>query len=122
MKANHIHLVARDVAASKGFYTSWLGLGEDRNSGHIVFLTDEGGFDLAISHDPAPAPLPSWFHFGFKTRSAEEVMSLCQRMQRAGVAMDGDLYESPDRVAFFCHDPDGHLLEVYWEKAAGSGH
>jgi catechol 2,3-dioxygenase-like lactoylglutathione lyase family enzyme len=115
MKANHIHFHVRDVGRSKDFYKTWFGLQDGRDLGEVVFLTDTTGFDFALSHDPSPAPLPPWFHFGFTVGTADRARQLYQRMHDAGVPMKRGLYESANRVAFFCYDPDGHLLEVYWE-------
>jgi catechol 2,3-dioxygenase-like lactoylglutathione lyase family enzyme len=115
MKPNHVHFHVRNVSRSKAFYKSWFGLKDGRDLGDLVFLTDGAGFDLALSYDADPLPLPPWFHFGFRARSADEVRELDERMRHAGVPMRRSIFDSEDRVALFCHDPDGHPLEVYWE-------
>ena len=58
---------------------------------------------------PAPA-----VHFGFRATTATDVRSLRDRLGRAGA----DVIETCDEdgyVGVKCRDPDGYVVEVYWE-------
>jgi catechol 2,3-dioxygenase-like lactoylglutathione lyase family enzyme len=114
---NHLHLHARDLERSRAFYERWFGLRERVRHGEILFLSSEEGFDLALAPDARPAPLPAWFHFGFRRPDAAEVAALHARMIGAGVPISRALATFDDYCSFTCDDPDGHRIEVYWEPA-----
>lgn len=115
MDLKHLHLHTRDRRAAERFYLDWLGLTVARREEGLSFLTDTQGFDLALMDDPAPQPLPAWFHFGSKLASADEVQALYERMRRAGLPMRKPLYRDDTLALFRVEDPDGHSIEIYWE-------
>ena len=115
MQLNHLHLHVRDLKASQQFYERWFGFREHVRHGPILFLRDSADLDLALMPDEAAAPLPSWFHFGFRLSSAEAVTTLHQRMKDAEVPIVADLQSWEDFVVYRCEDPDGHAIEIYWE-------
>jgi catechol 2,3-dioxygenase-like lactoylglutathione lyase family enzyme len=111
---NHLHLHVASVERAKAFYARWFGLTPHVWHDDILFMRDASGMDLALAPGPADE-MPPWFHFGFRLESPEAVRAL-----HAGLAADGGdirdlLNEEPDFVWFRCADPDGHLIEVYWE-------
>lgn len=113
MALNHLHLHVADVAASRAFYETFFGLREDVRHGDILFLADENGFQLALAPGPVE-PLPAWWHFGFRLPAADDVRRLGERLRAAG----HDLVETGDEGDLvWCRvkDPDGYLIEVYWE-------
>ena len=115
MKANHIHLHCRDLEVSKAFYKKWFELVDGPDYGDIVFVRSAEGFDLALSADDDPAPLPPWFHWGFKLATAQAVRDLLARMQDSDVQITKSLVDHDDLVMFRCADPDAHQIELYWE-------
>lgn len=115
MDPNHLHLHVRDTEAARRFYETHFGLTERIRHGEILFMTGPGGFDLALAPDPAPTPLPDWFHFGFRLPNPEAVRRLHASMLVAGVRMQKPLLDDPDLVSYRCVDPDGYSIEVYWE-------
>jgi catechol 2,3-dioxygenase-like lactoylglutathione lyase family enzyme len=112
---NHLHLHARDLAASRRFYESWFGFREHCWHGEILFLRDDAGLDLALAPDPAPAPLPPWFHIGFRLSTAEAARALHARMSAAAAGSPGPLHDAADLVFFRVQDPAGVPVDVYWE-------
>lgn len=108
---NHLHLHVRDPERSRAFYGRHFGLHLDRRHGDILFLGNDHGFDLALAPEADPAPLPPWFHFGFRLPTADAVRALHAEL---GDAAD-ELNAWDDLVTFRCRDPDGYLIEVYWE-------
>lgn len=115
MKANHIHLHVRDLERSKDFFKRWFDMVDGPDYGNIVFVCDADGFDLALSKDESPDPLPSWFHWGFKLASRTAVQQLHRGMVAAGVPITKAITRSDNLALFRCADPDGHQVEVYWE-------
>ncbi|MEQ8763649.1 MAG: VOC family protein [Planctomycetota bacterium] len=115
MDLNHLHLHVRDVDRSREFYSTYFGFTFTLSHGDISFLSNEHLFDLALAPDPAPDPLPAWFHFGFRLDSADAVRGMREDMVTAGVAIAKELIAKDDYVSFTCEDPDHHKIEVYWE-------
>jgi catechol-2,3-dioxygenase len=118
MELKHLHLHVRSRAKSTAFYSEWFGLTTQRSFDSLTFLTDGAGFELALMADAAPQPMPPWFHFGFRLQSAAAVVALSEQMQGAGVALAKGIYQDESLASFRCIDPDGYVIEVYWEATA----
>ena len=115
MSLQHLHLHVRDRSRAEQFYASWFGMNVQRHGGEITFMTDEREFLLALMDDASPAPKPPWFHFGFRMASAATVLALNARMADAGVSIRKPVYQDDSLVSYRCADPDGYVIEVYWE-------
>jgi catechol-2,3-dioxygenase len=115
MELKHLHIHVRDRTASQSFYSEWFGMFVARRGQSLTFMTDGANFDLALMDDASPAPMPAWFHFGFRLDSREAVMSLHERMQLRDVPIVGPLYQDESLVSYRCSDNDGYVIEVYWE-------
>lgn len=115
MSLQHLHLHVRDRTIAERFYAAWFGMELQRRGTEITFMTDDRQFLLALMHDDAPAPMPPWFHFGFRLPSAKDALALNERMVSEGVVIRKPLYQDDTLVSFRCADPDGYLIEVYWE-------
>jgi catechol 2,3-dioxygenase-like lactoylglutathione lyase family enzyme len=78
------------------------------------FVTDASGFELGL-HTGQPTARPAEWHFGFLAPDAAAARTL-----QAALAADGvDIIDPEDEAAyvgFKCLDPDGHMIEVYWER------
>jgi catechol-2,3-dioxygenase len=119
MNLTHLHLHVVDRPAAETFYREWFGLVVDRRYDQLTFLTDTLGFELALMDDASPAPMPPWFHFGFRLESKDAVIDLRQKMSDRKVSLVKPLFQDDTLVSFRCADPDGYPIEVYWE-AKGS--
>jgi catechol-2,3-dioxygenase len=117
MDISHLHLHVRDRGRSETFYRKWFGLTTRRSEDDISFMCGDRNFLLALMHDSAPAPVPSWFHFGVRVDSASAVRGMLASMQAAGVPIVKPLYEDETFASFRCTDPDRHAIEVYWDGA-----
>lgn len=114
MQLNHLHLHVAEVERASSFYRAWFGFRAHVTHGEVLFMRDDAGMDLALAPGPADV-MPPWFHFGFRLGNSEAVCALHDDMSAAGVAIAEPLEQAPDFAAFRCTDPDGHLIEVYWE-------
>lgn len=115
MDLNHLHLHVTDITATRKFYERHFKFKEHLWHGKILFLRNEFDFDLALMPDDSVWNFPSWFHFGFRLNSAEEVKILFESMMSAGEKIDTVLEEYADFVFFRCLDPDNNKIEIYWE-------
>lgn len=121
MSLQHLHLHVRDRSISELFYESWFGMSVRRRGSEISFMTDENAFLLALMQDPSPTVLPPWFHFGFRLKSGAGVLALHERMVQSGVAIRKPVFQDEALVSYRCADPDGYLIEVYWEAEGADG-
>jgi catechol 2,3-dioxygenase-like lactoylglutathione lyase family enzyme len=114
MDVTHLHLHVRDRARSLAFYRRWFGLAVANQGDAITFLHGDRRFLFALMDDPAPAPMPAWFHFGVRMPSVADVERALAAMREAGVPIVKPLYRDPELVSFRCADPDAYAIEVYW--------
>ena len=80
----------------------------------VVIVRDPDGFAPALGVDETAPPRSRFPHFGFDV-APEEARELLARMIAEGV----ELVEHEDTetyVGFKCLDPDGHVVEVSWER------
>lgn len=114
-RLNHLHLHVRSVERARAFYTNYFGLRDHVSHGEILFMRDAGdGLDLALAPAETLDAFPSWFHFGFRLDSPDQVRAMHEQMTGDGIESTA-LEQFPDFVTFRCRDPDGHQIEVYWE-------
>ena len=115
MDLNHLHLHVRSTERAMAFYGRYFGLREHVRHGDIVFLRDGAGMDLALAPAAEADPMPPWFHFGFRLEAPEAVEALHGALTQAGVPIAEPLATEAGVTSFRCRDPDGYLIEVYWE-------
>ncbi|MEE4300374.1 MAG: VOC family protein [Pseudomonadales bacterium] len=118
MRLNHLHLHVADLDRAAAFWCDCFGLRRGRRRGDVHVLNDDGGFGLALCEDADPVAQPEPLHLGFRLGSVLEVEQLHDRLLRAGRELAEPLTEEADRVWFRIADPDGHLVEVFWERDA----
>ena len=114
----HVGLSARDPAALAAFYRDVLGLQvvptDTSALGATAFLSShpaEGSLDLALFANPA------FQHTAFAVRSLADLRAFHQRVIGWGVPVNMALNHGVS-LSFYFHDPEGHLLEVYWPTGA----
>ncbi len=116
MRLNHLHLHVTNLAHSQEFYEKYFGFVEHTKHGEIVFLRDApDGLDLALAPADIADAFPEWFHFGFRLESDTAVQTLFTQMQDNACSV-APLERYDDFVFFRCSDPDGYVIEVYWEQ------
>jgi catechol 2,3-dioxygenase-like lactoylglutathione lyase family enzyme len=115
MNLNHLHLHVASVPRAAAFYERYFGMRELVWHGDMVFMRDRGGMDLALAPGEDAGAFPEWFHFGFRLPDLEAVQTLEARLTADAVEIDTP-YTVEGPLGFFrCRDPDGHLIEVYYE-------
>lgn len=123
-RLNHANLPVADVAALRDFFVHHFGFRvltargrEGSDSPGFVVLAGEGGFILNLMrHVPAEGTgFPPNFHVGFFLDTPDDVRAKHAELAAAGVAtgaveaMTRGGYAS---VTFYCHAPNGLLVEV----------
>jgi catechol 2,3-dioxygenase-like lactoylglutathione lyase family enzyme len=114
---NHLHLRVDSPQRAAAFYAEWFGMRQLVWRGDMVFMRDPAGMDLALAPNgpDGPESLPSWFHIGFRLEDRPAVERLFARMQAGGAPVRAPITVEGDFIFFRTADPDGHLIEVYYE-------
>jgi catechol 2,3-dioxygenase-like lactoylglutathione lyase family enzyme len=117
MRFSHLALAVRDQEKSRLFYETYFGF----NSGPaqvyedgVLMLRDHQSFDLALGPSSASPIMPHFVHFGFRAANPGEVHALADRLRADGI----ELVEQAEETAYVsikCRDPDGYVVEMYWE-------
>lgn len=118
MDLNHLHILVKDVEKSKKFYGDLFNFSEKVSYGpDLIFLQNSDGFDLALTPIDESVSLPKGIHFGFSLKNKDELISFYNK----GRSLYPDYFSEEPRDhetwgAFTCLDPDGYILEVYWDE------
>lgn len=114
MKLNHLAIPVSDQQRSRRFYMDTLGItGSVRDDPDGMLLTTDDGFVLALLGEPVPNR--ERFHFGFGLDSADHVRALRSQLQSRAVE-ELEWWELDDYVSTKFLDPDGYIVEVFWER------
>jgi len=111
----HLNISVADLDRASAFYGRWFGFDRvlAQYDDGTRFITDASGFELGL-HAGAPTVSGRDWHFGFIASDARAVIDLRSAMTASGLTV-----EEPENtryyVGFKCRDPDGHIVEVYFE-------
>jgi catechol 2,3-dioxygenase-like lactoylglutathione lyase family enzyme len=119
MDLNHLNLRVRDAAACRDFYQDHFGFRPAFEADGGYFVRNDDDFVLALIPVAPHQPLPDGFHIGFGLDDAEAVLAKHAALAAADVTVGEIEDERPaeDYVTFRCWDPDGTVIEVFWERA-----
>jgi hypothetical protein len=78
-------------------------------------LYNAQGFALALGQTDEPIRMPRFFHFGIGVPTPDEVRAFQARLTADDVAIV-EQSDEPDYVSVKCLDPDGYVVEVFWES------
>lgn len=115
MDINHLHLAVKSVEKSKNFYQSFFKFEELKWIGDMLFMVNDEGFELALDPIESFQSLPDWFHFGFRL-SKDELEALYKKLSEVPGVIESEYKDHGGWGSFACVDPDGHGIEVYWDK------
>ena len=110
----HVELLTPKPQQSLRFFVDIMGMTESGRQGDSVYLRGWDDYEryclkLTGSHTSGLG------HAAFRARSPQALQRRVAALERSGQAVgwhDGELGHGP---AFRFHDPDGHLLEIYYE-------
>ena len=117
MDLNHCHIQVPDMKKARAFYESYFQFSEklvcEENE---VFLVNQENFVLGLEQVAKPEALPSWFHFGIGLKSEKALRDLFQKMKESGEPIIRELKDFGDTMNFYCSDPSGNKIEVYFDR------
>ena len=119
MKLNHANLIATEVAALAGFFTSHFGFELVAMRGKDAFAvlrgTDGFSLNLMTPGKERAASYPDGFHVGFFVGKADGVHTKHAELADAGL-QPSEVQELTrggiKSTTFYCHAPGGLLIEV----------
>ncbi len=118
MKRFHVHLSVNDIAHSVGFYSTLFGQSPSvQKTDYAKWMLDDPRINFAISAQGHAAGLD---HLGFQVESADELHTMTDTLQQAGVAVTGlgaatCCYAQSEKG--WVHDPQG----IAWESFVTTG-
>ncbi|MBV9197510.1 MAG: VOC family protein [Solirubrobacterales bacterium] len=114
---DHLAIPVRDQTRSRGFYETYFGFGSrpaKRYDDGVLMLYNAAGFALALGPETEPIHRPSWMHFGVGLPCREAVLRLRERLVADRIELVEE-WDGPDYVSVKCRDPDGYIVEAFWE-------
>lgn len=110
----HLELLTPKPEESLRFFVDVLGMTESGRLGDSVYLR---GWDDYERHSLklTASKKPGMGHMAFRARSRQALERRVAALKGSGYEIgwnDGDLGHGP---AFLCRDPDGHVIELYYE-------
>ena len=117
---DHLAIPVRDQERSRRFYETHFGFGARparRYDDRVLMIYNAAGFALALG--PGAAQVPEWMHFGVALASRDAVLAHRARLLSDGIELIEE-FDEPDYVSVKCRDPDGYIVEAYWEPRVAS--
>lgn len=116
MRLNHLNLVVADLERSSAFYGEHFGfdVAFPVEAGEGLLLKGSGDTVLVLVRGKPPADPGAIFHFGFGAGSAAEVREARARLADVGCT-ELEWVEDDDYVSVKIADPDGYVIEIFWE-------
>src|SRR5688572_26941948 len=115
----HVHLRVSDLDRAMAFYKNTLGFEvTHRPAGGGVFLS-AGGSQARIGLNTGPSPegqAPTVGQFAIRYPDRPALARAFSRATSAGAQVDGGL-DHGIFEALYLHDPDGHLIELYYDRS-----
>jgi len=127
-RQGHIAFRVSDLARSKAFYMDLLGLhvmeeNQDegvaflglRDQGHFVDLVQSSDPGASKPHDKMPPVGAGFHHIGFELDEESELREAYDEFKSKDVRIVAMMDHGSQKSIYF-HDPDGNILEVYWQR------
>jgi len=116
LRVDHLAIPVADQDISRRFYERYFGFGAGarRHDDGVLMLHNARGFALGLGPAEEPIVPPAWMHFGVHLRDRVAVLALRERLAADGVELVED-HDDPDYVSVKCRDPDGYIVEAFWE-------
>jgi predicted enzyme related to lactoylglutathione lyase len=117
----HLAVTVRDIEATLKFYTHVFDMEVMYHQEKMVQLTTPGNHDILVFEEKEEALIGQSggiAHYGFRLKQAADIEVMYQKVVEAG----GEIIDKgefvPGSPYLFFKDPDGYILEVWYELLA----
>jgi catechol 2,3-dioxygenase len=110
----HLELMTPKPEASLAFFVDVLGMTESGARGDSVYLRGWDDYER-YSLKLTAAKTPALGHAAFRARSPQALARRVEALKASGAGIGWVENEVGHGPAYQFHDPDGHLLEIYFE-------
>jgi catechol 2,3 dioxygenase len=110
----HVELLTPKLDQSLAFFVDVLGMTESGREGHSVFLRGWDDYET-YSLKLTGSKTSGLGHAAFRARSPAALQRRVAAIERSGLGVRWRDNEFGHGPAYQFHDPDGHLLELYYE-------
>lgn len=114
----HLAIAVKDVDTTLDFYTHIFDMEIMYHQENMIQLTTPGSNDILVFEEKEQAPIGQSggiAHFGFRLKDPEGVEEIYRKILESG----GEIVDKgefvPGSPYIFFKDPDGYLLEVWYE-------
>lgn len=117
----HLQIAVRDLETSNRFYRDVFGMRERFRVGtDMIMLETPGAHDIfTLNRAPARAKKAGTqggiAHFGFRLRKAADLSPTLRTARARGGEVVARGKRGPDGCYAFVKDPDGYLVEIFFE-------
>jgi len=114
----HLAVTVADLGRTKAFYCAVFDMEVMYDDPGFLQLTTPGCHDILV-FEPGPAKkagaVGGIAHFGFRLRAAGEISAMRAKILKAGGVIQDEGEFVPGSPYIFFKDPDGYLVEVWFE-------
>jgi catechol 2,3-dioxygenase len=123
VRIGHVHLKVADLDRALAFYRDVLGFELTQRYGGEAAFVSAGGYHHHIGLNtwesrggsPPPGDCTGLYHVAILYPTRAELADALQRLQRAGVQLDGASDHGVSE-ALYLRDPDDNGVELYWDR------
>jgi len=123
MGLTHLALAVRDVERSLRFYEQVFGARVGWRGGRSVQINTPGSNDVIVLEESTSEEVgrsAGVGHFGFRLVRPEDIEAAIAAVSEAGGKIEDHGEFEPGEPYVFFRDPDGYVVEVWYEKEPSS--
>jgi catechol 2,3-dioxygenase-like lactoylglutathione lyase family enzyme len=114
----HLAIAVKDVEATLNFYTHIFGMEIMYHQEKMIQLTTPGSNDILVFEEKEQALIGQSggiAHFGFRLKDPKDIEEIYKKILESGCEIVDKGEFVPGSPFIFFKDPDGYLLEVWYE-------
>jgi catechol 2,3-dioxygenase-like lactoylglutathione lyase family enzyme len=117
----HLAVAVTDLERTLKFYQNIFGMEVMYHEAQMIQLTTPGSHDVLVFEKiTGPTGQSGGIaHFGFRLRTPEDIDEMLERIKASGAEIVDQGEFVPGSPYVFFKDPDGYIIEVWYEADVG---